>query len=74
MSVNSRLKATKIIARKKAFYRQKIPESSCVRKGTADIDVLVTYRNGKRKVLQFIRIRSRPTSRIRKWNHFSQFR
>ena len=30
MSVNSRLKATKIIGQRKAFYRQKIPESSCM--------------------------------------------
>ena len=28
MSVNSRLKATKIIGKRKAFYRQRIPESS----------------------------------------------
>ena len=26
MSVNSRLKATKIIGKRKAFYRQRIPE------------------------------------------------
>ena len=28
MSVNSKLKATKIIGRKKAFHRQRIPRSS----------------------------------------------
>ena len=33
MSVNSRLKATNIIGQRKEFYRQKIPESSCVSKG-----------------------------------------
>ena len=32
MSVNSRLKDTKIIGQRKAFYRQKTPESSCARK------------------------------------------
>ena len=32
MSTNSRLKATKIIDQRKAFYRQRIPESSYVRK------------------------------------------
>ena len=37
MSVNSRLKATKIIGQKKAFYRQRIPESSCARQETVDI-------------------------------------
>ena len=36
MSINSRLKATKIIGQRKAFYRQRIPESSCVRKEIAD--------------------------------------
>ena len=74
MSVNSRLKATKIVDQKKAFYRQGIPESSCARKETVDIDILVTSRNGDRKIMQSIRITSRPPSRIRKWNQFSQFR
>ena len=46
MSVNSRLKATKIIGQRKAFYRQRIPEFSCVRKETADTDILVISRNG----------------------------
>ena len=31
MSVNSELKATKIISQRKAFYRQRIPEFSCAR-------------------------------------------
>ena len=34
--------------RKCAFYRQRIPESSCARKETVDIDILVTSRNGDR--------------------------
>ena len=68
MSVNSRLKAIKIIGQRKAFYRQRIPESSCVRKETVDIDVLVTSRNGDRKIMQSIRIMSRPSSRKWKWN------
>ena len=50
MSVDSRLKATKIIGQRKAFYRQRIPEPSCARKETVDIDVLVTSRNGDRKI------------------------
>ena len=53
MSVNSRLKATKIIGQRKAFYRQRIPESRCARKSlkkeTVDTDILVTSRNGDRK-------------------------
>ena len=67
-SLNSRLKATKIIGQRKAFYRQRIPESSCVRKETVDIDVLVTSRNGDIKIMQSIRIMSRPSSRKWKWN------
>ena len=51
------------VKEKNAFYRQEIPESSCVRKETVD-----------RKIMQSIRITSRPPSRIRKWNPFSQFR
>ena len=73
MSVNSRLKVTKIIGQRKAFYRQRIPEFSCARKETVDIDILVTSRNGDRKMMQSIRIMSRPPSGIRKWNQLSQF-
>ena len=54
MSANSRLKVTKIIGQRKAFYRQRIPESSCARKETVDIDILVTSRNGDRKIMQSI--------------------
>ena len=49
MSVNSRLKGTKIISQRKAFYRQRIPEPSCARKETVDIDILVILRNDDRK-------------------------
>ena len=66
MSVNSVLKATKIIGQRKAFYKQKIPEFSCARKETVDIDILVTSRNGHRKIMPSIRITSRPPSRKRK--------
>ena len=44
----------------KAFYRQRIPESSCARKETFDIDILVTSKNSDRKIMQSIRITSRP--------------
>ena len=74
MSVNSRLKATKIIGQRKAFYRQRIPEFSCARKETVDIDILVTSRNGDRKIMQSIRITSKLLSRIRKWDQLSQLR
>ena len=41
VSVNSRLQAAKIIDPTKAFYRQRVPESSCARKKTVDIAILV---------------------------------
>ena len=69
MSVNSRLKATKIIGQRKAFCRQRIPGSSWARKESVDIDILVPSRNGDRKIMQSIRITSRPLSRKRKSNH-----
>ena len=68
MSVNFRLKGSKIIGLKKAFYRQRVLESSCVGKETVDIDILVTSTNGHRKILQSIRITSRPPLRKRRWN------
>ena len=54
MSVNARLKATKI-SQRKPFYRQRIPEPCCVRKETVDIDILVTSKNGDRKIMQSIK-------------------
>ena len=64
MSVNSRLKATKIIGQRKAFYRQRIPESSCARKETVDVDILITSSNCDRNIMQSIRMTSRRPSRI----------
>ena len=60
MFVNSTLKATKIIGPRKSFFRQRIPEPSCVRKETVEIDILVTSKNGDRKNMQSIRIMSKP--------------
>ena len=60
MYVNSRLKVTKIKGQRKAFYRYRSPESSYARRETVDIDILVTSRNGDRKMMQSIRIMSRP--------------
>ena len=56
MSINSRLKATEI---RKALYGQRIPEYSCARNETVDIDILVTSRNGDIKIMQSVRITSR---------------
>ena len=49
MSANSGLKATKIITQRKTFYRLRIPEFSCARKETVDINIHVTSRNGEKK-------------------------
>ena len=73
MFFNSRRKSIKIIGQSKAFYRQRIPESSCARKESVDIDILVTSRNGNRKIMQSIRITTRSPSRKRKWNQLGQF-
>ena len=73
MFLNSGLKTTNIIGQRKAFYRQRLPEFSRVRKGTVDIDMLATSRNGERKIMQSIRIASRPHSSKRKWNQLSEF-
>ena len=73
MSVNSGLKATKIIGQRKAFYRQRIPEFSCARKETVQIDIILTSRNGDRKIMQSIRKTSKPPSRKRKCDQLSQF-
>ena len=62
MSVNSRLKTTKIVGQRKAFYWQRIPGSSCAIKEIADINILVTSRNGDRKIIQSIRVMSGPPS------------
>ena len=66
-----RLKQKK--GQRKEVYKKGIPESSCARTETVDIDILVTSRNGDRKIMQSIRIISTPPSRKRKWNLFSQF-
>ena len=73
MSVNYRLKTTKIISQRKAFYRQRIPGFRSARKETVDINILATSRNGHRKIRESIRIMSRPSSKKRKRNQLSQF-
>ena len=74
MSVNSGLKTTKIIGQRKAFYRHRIPESSCARKESVDINILVTSRTVDRRIMQSFRITSMLPSRINKWNQLSLFR
>ena len=55
-----KLKATKIVGKRKAFHRQKIPKSSYARKETVDIDIFIKSRNGDRKIMQSVRIMSKP--------------
>ena len=62
-----------LTSKEKYSIGREIPEFSCARKETIDIDILVTSRNGDRKIMQSIRITSRPPSRKRKWNQLSQF-
>ena len=57
-----------------AFCRQKVAGSTCARKETVDIDILLIFRNGDRKIIQPLRIMSGHSTRIMKWNQFSQFR
>ena len=57
----------------KAFHRKRITEPSCVRKETVDIDILVTSRNGGRKILQSIGTTRRPPTRKTKWSQLNQF-
>ena len=73
MSVDYRAEATEIMGQKKTFYKQIIPESTCARKETANTDILVTSRNGDRKIMRSIRITSKASSRKKKWNQLSQF-
>ena len=44
--------------------------SSCAKKETVDINIFVTSRNGDRKTMQSIRMKSRPSSRIKKLDQF----
>ena len=39
------------MVQRKEFYRQRIPEYSCARKETVDINILITSRNGDRKII-----------------------
>ena len=50
ISVNTTLKTIWIIGLKKAFCRQKIPESCCTKRETINIHYLITSRNGERKI------------------------
>ena len=53
---------------------QRFLKSDCVRKCTADINILITSRNLDRKIMHSIRMTTGPPTRIRKWNQVSQFK
>ena len=55
-----------MISQGKAFCRQRIPQSSCARKETADRDIFKTFKNGDRKTMQPIRITSGSPTQMRK--------
>ena len=57
----------------RTYSENMFPDFNLVRKETVDIDILVTSRNGDRKIMQFIRITIRPPLRERKWNQLSHF-
>ena len=66
-----------IKGQRKAFYRQRIPESSYAKKETVDIDILVTSRNGDRKIMQSIwrtsseeHYQSNTYRKDLNWSHF----
>ena len=48
--------------------QKKNPQPNCARKETVDIDILVKSRNGDRKTMQPIRMRTGHPKRIKKWN------
>ena len=55
MPFNSELRAIYITVQRKVLRRQKMSESSCVRNETADIDILMRYKNGDTKIIQTIK-------------------
>ena len=76
MSVNFRLSAILILGQRNVFCRKRIQKfrKETAMEETVDINILITPRNGGRKIMQTIRRRSGPATRMRKWNKFSQFR
>ena len=59
-------KTLSIISPGKAFWGQKIPQSRCARKETADRGIIKTSKNGDRKIMQPVRIKSGSPTQIRK--------
>ena len=62
-----------IIDQRKAFYKQRIADSSCARKETVDIGILVTSSIDDKKIMRSMRKTIRPPSIIKNWNQLSQY-
>ena len=58
MPINSRRKAIMFIGQRKAFYKQRILESSCAKKETFDTKIFMISRNSNSKNRQPITITS----------------
>ena len=67
LSINSKIKATLVICRRRTFCRQRIPESSCARKATIERETVIISRNDERIIMQNLRITSGPPTRMRIW-------
>ena len=63
----------KIKAYRKSAY-EKPTVKRCLLILSVDLDIVLTSRNGERKIMQSIRITSRPPLKKRKCNKLSQFR
>lgn len=53
------------MSQKKAFRRQRTPESSFTKNDTVEIEILVKSRNGDIKIMHSVRIPYIPPARIR---------
>ena len=60
----SRLQTIQIINQRKAFCSEKISQCSSPWKKT--VDILITSRNGDRKIMHPVTVMSRPLMRIKK--------
>ena len=59
---------------KESILQAQNPGNYLAKKGIVGIDILITSRNGDRKIIQPIRIMNGSATRMKKWNQFSQFR
>lgn len=57
-----------------SLIKRKHSQSTCTRKESGDIDILIISRNDGRKIKQPIRIMREFDMRMRKWNQLNLFR